>query len=422
MSENETLSEEALEQLLAQEARTIPESIDLWPAIRRQIAQNELNTSSKVSAAPTLLDSSRNYGESSGPKNGRRRLALTGLGLAAGLALAFLALSFLLLGKPLPGAQVGATPVEPAVPTPTPHTVKPLSVSGSLQQTLTGIDAPVRQVAWSPDGTKILSGQENDKVVLWSVTGSNWTKTGEIKANGYELNWYPDSKSFLTGDKILWNASSLTTISSFPTNYGGWSGDHTAQYIYLKPNELELQRADGAKLSTISIPAGTLGQVAWSPDRQTIVTGGQNKEQAGPGNIRVWFWNQDGTLRKELTNFSYPINSIDWSPDSSLIAISAKGTANGQAGIWNMDGKLLNEFPTDNNYVIWQLAWSPDGSIIAAACSDNQVRLFDPTGKLLTTLSGHKEDVWTVDWSPDGKILVSGSNDKTIRLWTIKTK
>jgi WD40 repeat protein len=41
------------------------------------------------------------------------------------------------------------------------------------------------------------------------------------------------------------------------------------------------------------------------------------------------------------------------------------------------------------------------------------------TGKLRTTLEGHKEQVYALAFSPDGRWLVSGSKDSTVLVWDL---
>jgi WD40 repeat protein len=66
------------------------------------------------------------------------------------------------------------------------------------------------------------------------------------------------------------------------------------------------------------------------------------------------------------------------------------------------------------------VVFSPDGKILASASEDDTVKLWNPDGVLLRTLTGHGDNVWTVSFSPDGKTIASASDDATIKLWNIE--
>lgn len=65
------------------------------------------------------------------------------------------------------------------------------------------------------------------------------------------------------------------------------------------------------------------------------------------------------------------------------------------------------------------LTFSPDGRIIASTSSDNTIKLWERSGKLIRTLQGHTDDVNQTAFSPDGNLLASSGNDGTVRLWDL---
>jgi WD40 repeat protein len=424
MSEQE-LSEERTGQLLEEAAQEIPANLDLWPAIQSRLQANQATSLPPVSfeqAQQPQPNSNRPT-----PVKKWRNFTLAGLGLAAALAIALIAVPVLVLfnsgksGAVTPGANSSTLPAATSTVT----VARP--VTGTVVATLSGYDAAVRSLTWSPDGKVLASGTDGQMVKLWTADGKPVATISDFKQGVYSLRWSPDG-TLSTGDGRTWDAQGKYQ-GPLILNLGGQTPENQSQTIYVsswspdgkilalstgKSNEIRLQRQDGTLLGTLSIPEGILGNIAWSPDGKTLATGGQNVAQAGPSNIRLWIWRTDGSLVATIEDFYYPITGMAWSPDGKVLAASAKGE--NKARLISADGKILAELP--GKFVVWDLAWSPDGKYLAAACSDNMVRIWSPTGKLLATLGGHSDEVWAVAWSRDG-ILASGSGDKTVKLWKI---
>ncbi len=68
-----------------------------------------------------------------------------------------------------------------------------------------------------------------------------------------------------------------------------------------------------------------------------------------------------------------------------------------------------------------RVAWSPDGSQIASGRSDGTVQIYNAVGESLFTLIGHTKIVNSVAWNPADKTqLASASADLTIKVWNTK--
>lgn len=68
------------------------------------------------------------------------------------------------------------------------------------------------------------------------------------------------------------------------------------------------------------------------------------------------------------------------------------------------------------------VAFSPtDYELLATASADRTAKLWDKSGKLLTTFKGHLDRLGRIAFHPSGKYLGTASFDKTWRLWDVST-
>src|SRR6266568_3791559 len=119
------------------------------------------------------------------------------------------------------------------------------------------------------------------------------------------------------------------------------------------------------------------------------------------------------------------VHDLAWSPDGKYIAI---GSDNTTVLLWEI-ATIKNIYNyTGHISDVFAVAWSPDGKRIASGDGDGLVLVWDAfTGGHTYTYCGHADyypghytsgaAVNSLAWSPDGKHIASASSDSTVQVW-----
>ena len=279
--------------------------------------------------------------------------------------------------------------------------------------TFSGHTAYVNSVAFSPDGTKVLTGRDDKTARLWdAATGSCIrTFTGHT-SRVFSVAFSPDGTKVLTGswDKTarLWDAgtgahlrtfsghtSDVTSVAFSPDGTKALTGsyDYTARLW---------DAATGAQIRTFSGNSDFVRSVAFSPDGTNVLT-------AISENAQLW----DATTAVQIRTFSgqYRVDSVAFSPDGTKVLMGGGTTRLCDAAT----GALIRTF---HSSTVFSVAYSPDGTKVLTGSEDATARLWDAaTGAEIRTFNGHALRVHSVAFSPDGTKVLTGSYDYTARLW-----
>jgi WD40 repeat protein len=215
--------------------------------------------------------------------------------------------------------------------------------------------------------------------------------------------------------------------------------------------------ATGSTLGTVKLWDAATGELrltlkdsvslqSFSPDGRWLATVGDQTAQ-------VWD-TVTGALKARLVGHRGSIRSLDWSPDSRMVAT---GSGDWTVKLWNAEtgdlkatlvahtkttGKfkkwLLNE-PTENEHLLRAaVSFSPDGRSVVTTCNDWTAELWDAaSGQLKATLGGHLESygrpgldvvigqprqemILRAAFSPDGRLVATEGYLET-KLWDAST-
>ena len=152
--------------------------------------------------------------------------------------------------------------------------------------------------------------------------------------------------------------------------------------------------------------------VKFSPlDENILISGSEDFT------IRLWDIQNNQCLRTLRGDIGLVL-SVAQNPKTKLLASSG---SNGKINLWDIEtGECLKSWQAHTvNLRVWSIAWSPDGQYLVSGSEDKTLKVWDGSGTLVKTFTGHEGTIRAVAFSPDGQMIASGSEDSTVKIWSI---
>ncbi|MHA2365913.1 MAG: hypothetical protein ACXAC7_18280 [Candidatus Hodarchaeales archaeon] len=246
--------------------------------------------------------------------------------------------------------------------------------------TLSGHSDLIRTLIFSPDGSMLVSGCQDDTIKFWSMVSKSEVKT--LKEEGvFSIVFSPDHRTFASTaydytihlwDSYSGTLSSLITLSSY-----SW-----------------------------------IGAIDFSPDGSIIASG------ASDGQIRLWNI-ATGTEIISLPASDDYISDLVFLADGKIIA-SVGHFKDPIIKLWNVSTGSEIGTLTGHSDGVNTLAYSEITKILASGSRDNSIKLWNITSLTeIKTLTGHNDHVNDLTFSSDGSILASAGLDYTVKLWNV---
>ncbi len=260
------------------------------------------------------------------------------------------------------------------------------TVSDAAKAASAAADKPVRTLAYSADGSQLVSGGENKLVRTWTSDTGAPIDTFEGHAGAVLAAAFTPVGILSAADDagaIVWNASP------------GWTLTRT------------IGNADDPTIFGDRVTA-----LAFSGDGKLLATGGGEPSRAGEVKL---FNVADGTLAKEIADaHSDTVFGLEFSPDGKYLASSA---ADRFVKVFNVaDGKLAKSFEGHSHHVL-DVTWKSDGKVLASGGADNVIKVWDfITGDQQRTTAAFEKEVTSLAFVGTSPQVLASSGDKTVRL------
>jgi Tol biopolymer transport system component len=242
--------------------------------------------------------------------------------------------------------------------------------------TLSGPQKPLECVAFSPDGTQLITGGQDNTLKLWDAkTGRELHTLKGHSGAVHNVSYRPDGGQLASasedGTVKIWDAYTGANIRTLKTN--------------------------GIRMNS----------VAYHPDGRRLASG---------GNINVVIWDADaGRELLTLEGHGNNVLSLAFNRDGTRVV---SGSGDRSIALWDTEtGARLRTFKGHTNAVL-SLAFSPDDNRLASASRDSTMQIWDvSTGQALRRLRGTGESLGSGTFSKDGAFLAACDTKGAVLLW-----
>lgn len=279
-------------------------------------------------------------------------------------------------------------------------------------------EKPVMEVAFSPDGSTLVSVSFDATAKLWTITGELLTTLNVDQAELRTVAYSPNGEIIGIGNQrgVIQLFDSDGSLLKTMENHDGevmdiaFSPDSNQLVSASRDQTIKIWNTQGEVLQTLMGHSDEVWGIAFSPDGKFIASAGRDKT------VRLWKqspFDQTYSLQKVFLGHQAEVEAVSFSPDSQTLV---SGSWDRSLRLWKINHPLMTSFIAHEDE-IWDIAFNPISGVMVSASTDKTIKLWDLEGNTLGQLTGHTARVNQLAISDNGQWLASSSHDGSVNLW-----
>jgi len=275
----------------------------------------------------------------------------------------------------------------------------------------------VNGLAWSPDGSRIVTAGGLDTLRLWNVNTDQQVE----RLSGYnKAIWSPDGSLLAassTTDIYILDSQTNEIVQTLDVDEGmyvdlhAWSpdGNYLAAGGLGSSEVLVWDPLSGERAFNLGTQGEKIDALAWSQDGDVLAVGD------GDGIVYLWDISTGETIKILSDVPIFAVSDLSWSPDGLTLLIAGHSNT---FWIWDHDKDELLEAPIEFpkfGFTIHSIAWDPNQEYLALGCGDMILVLDASSWQEISVLQKLPEPIYSLEWSPDGRYLLFVSDG--VRVW-----
>jgi WD40 repeat protein len=259
-----------------------------------------------------------------------------------------------------------------------------LIVSQTFKAKLTEHSANVESLTFSPDGSKMASGDWNGTIQLYTLDSN---------------------KNFVLSNTLSGHLAAVTTLK-FSRN-GKYLVSSGKDYSVKVWNLDTISKSKTFNPHTLPITSAFL-----DPSSKYLITGSED------GTVKTTPINNVKKTRE--IKVGSPVTSVLVTKNFKYYYVAIKGGSIKKYEAYGKNNLILTF--TGHTDDINDLDLSPDEKLLASGSNDKSIIVWDVlTAKTYKTLTGFEWKVTSIEFSSDGKHIVGGCNDGVAKLFEVET-